>query len=125
APLPARPASGGRGPAGGGRGRAEEGRRPAGRRAAPPPHRGLEGAARTLLPPPRLGRRAARRPGAVTPGAPPPPAAEIRAAQEANFQRLLDLCFAAHPYYRRPWAERRVRPPAGPGLGALPGPALA
>ncbi len=39
----------------------------------------------------------------------PPPAGEIRAAQESNFQRLLDLCFAAHPYYRRLWAERGIR----------------
>ncbi len=35
--------------------------------------------------------------------------AAIRAAQDANFQRLLDLCFAAHPYYRRLWAEHAVR----------------
>jgi phenylacetate-coenzyme A ligase PaaK-like adenylate-forming protein len=38
-----------------------------------------------------------------------PSAAEIRAAQETHFQRQLDLCFAAHPYYRRLWAERGVR----------------
>jgi phenylacetate-CoA ligase len=38
-----------------------------------------------------------------------PSVAEIRAAQEANLRRLLDLCFAAHPYYRRLWAERGIR----------------
>ncbi len=39
----------------------------------------------------------------------PDPIADIRAAQEANFQRLLDLCFAAHPHYSALWAERGIR----------------
>lgn len=34
---------------------------------------------------------------------------EIRAAQEANFQRMLDLAFAAHPYYRRVWGAVGIR----------------
>jgi phenylacetate-coenzyme A ligase PaaK-like adenylate-forming protein len=47
-------------------------------------------------------------------------AAEIRAAQEANFQRLLDLCFAAHPHYRRLWRERGIQRESLRGLGDLP-----
>ncbi|MGH7266593.1 MAG: phenylacetate--CoA ligase family protein [Candidatus Rokuibacteriota bacterium] len=47
-------------------------------------------------------------------------AAEIRAAQEASFQRLLDLCFAAHPYYRRLWSERGIRRESLRGLADLP-----
>ena len=38
-----------------------------------------------------------------------PSAAEIRAAQETNFQRLLDLVAVAHPYYQRLWAEHGIR----------------
>jgi phenylacetate-CoA ligase len=47
-------------------------------------------------------------------------AAGIRAAQEANFQRQLDLCFAAHPYYRRLWAEHGIRREALRSLADLP-----
>jgi len=56
----------------------------------------------------------------VTPRSAPPSVAEIRAAQEANFQRLLDLCFAVHPYYRRLWAERGIDRRALRSLADLP-----
>jgi phenylacetate-CoA ligase len=56
----------------------------------------------------------------VTPQSAPSSPAEIRTAQEANFQRLLDLCFAAHPYYRRVWAERGIGRQALRSLADLP-----
>ena len=34
---------------------------------------------------------------------------EILGAQETNFQRMLDLAFAAHPYYRRGWGAAGIR----------------
>jgi len=50
----------------------------------------------------------------------PTPLADIRAAQEANFQRMLDLCFAAHPHYRRVWRELGVRREELRSLADLP-----
>jgi phenylacetate-CoA ligase len=41
---------------------------------------------------------------------------EIRAIQESNFQRMLDLVFAAHPHYRQAWATAGIRREA---LGSL------
>lgn len=37
------------------------------------------------------------------------PQAHIAAAQERNFQTMMDLCFAAHPYYRRVFAREGLR----------------
>jgi phenylacetate-coenzyme A ligase PaaK-like adenylate-forming protein len=44
---------------------------------------------------------------------------EIRAAQEANFRRMLDLAFAAHPYYRRVWGAAGITRDAVQGLADL------
>ena len=51
---------------------------------------------------------------------PPTSLTGIRAAQEANFQRMLDLCFAAHPHYRRLWGEQGLRRDEVRSLADLP-----
>jgi phenylacetate-CoA ligase len=47
------------------------------------------------------------------------PRAQIEAVQEANFARMLDLCFERHPYYRQLFAERGMKREDFTGLGDI------